>query len=306
MTNEIYDVIIIGSGPAGLTAALYTSRAKLKTLVVGGVSVTSQILMTSDIENYPGISSISGYNIINALKEQVNLFGVQFEAVDIESVEEKDDLWKLNCSKGEFLTCSVVMATGAASKKMNIPGEKEFAGKGVSYCATCDGAFFKDKEIVIVGGGNTAVEEGIFLTRFVKKVTLVQIENELTAERIIQERAFANVKMNFVYNSSVIEIFGENTVKGVKIKNNKTGEVSDFSCEGVFVFIGYLPNTGLVKDFVEIDSYNYIITDSLMNTSKSGIFACGDCRNGEFKQIVTACGDGAVAASSVQKYLNEK
>lgn len=300
-----YDVIIIGGGPAGLTAGLYAARARLKTLLLERLLPGGQILTSLFVENYPGFSEgISGEKIIDEMVKQATRFGLEIKtetAIGIEDLGKERKVVKTN--KGSHKALAIILAMGADANKLNVPGEDKLNGRGVSYCATCDGPLFKDKEIVIVGGGDTAVEDAIFLTTFCPKVNVVHRRNQLRATRIIQERAFQNKKINFIWNSVVTEILGEEKVEKVKLKNVKTGEERIFPTSGVFVGVGLSPNTGIVKGLVEMDEKNYIITDDNMVTSRSGIFAAGDCRKRSFLQMVNACGEGATAEYSAQKYI---
>lgn len=300
-----YDVIIIGGGPAGLTAGLYAARARLKTLLLERLLPGGQILTSLFVENYPGFSEgISGEKIIDEMVKQATRFGLEIKtetAIGIEDLGKERKVVKTN--KGSHKALAIILAMGADANKLNVPGEDKLNGRGVSYCATCDGPLFKDKEIVIIGGGDTAVEDAIFLTTFCPKVNVVHRRNQLRATRIIQERAFQNKKINFIWNSVVTEILGEEKVEKVKLKNVKTGEERIFPTSGVFVGVGLSPNTGIVKGLVEMDEKNYIITDDNMVTSRSGIFAAGDCRKRSFLQMVNACGEGATAEYSAQKYI---
>ncbi|MBU1062359.1 MAG: thioredoxin-disulfide reductase [Candidatus Omnitrophica bacterium] len=305
-----YDVIIIGGGPAGLTAALYNARARLKILIIEGFSVPAQAVITDCIENYPGFpNGISGFELIENFKKQVQRFGAEFSVGNVEEIYPCKDKnlngWKIEVEGKTYTSLALIIACGARPKKMNVPGEEKLQGRGVSYCATCDGALYRDKDIVVIGGGDTAVEEALFLTRFGKKVTLVHRRDRLRAAKVLQERAISNKKMEFVWDSITSEIIGEDKVKAVKIKNIKTEKESIISCDGVFIFVGYTPNTDFVKELLKMDKNGYIVTDTGMKTQSPGIFACGDCRQKLLRQVVTACGDGAVAAFSAQQYVEE-
>jgi thioredoxin reductase (NADPH) len=308
--STIYDVIIIGGGPAGLTAGLYAGRAGLNVLILENPIKPSQLLITDYIENYPGFpSGISGFELMNNFKKQIEKFELETKKENVVSVEkcksDEFDAWQVNTDKDKYKALSVIAATGADFRKLDVFGEKKFTGKGVSYCAICDGAFFKDKEIMVVGGGDTAVEEAVFLTRFAKKVTIVHRRNRLRAEKIIQDRALANEKIDFIWDSVITEISGDIKVSSVKVENVKTQEQTEVACEGVFIFVGYIPNVEYIKDLVDLDNNNYIITDNNTACSQSGIFACGDCRSKNLRQIVNACGEGAVSAYSARKYVEE-
>jgi len=306
----MYDIIIIGCGPAGLTAGLYASRARLKTLLVESFSIPSEAVLTDKIENYPGFpQGISGFELIENFKNQAKYFGSEFTAGNVEKIEAHASdgikIWKVTVENKTYNSLSIVIATGASPQKLNVPGEEQFKGKGVSYCATCDGALFKDKNIVVVGGGDTAIEESLFLTKFGKKVTIIHRRDRLRAVKILQERVFSNEKIEFIWNSQVLEISGNQKVDAVKLKDVKTQEENKLICDGVFIFIGFIPNTNIFKNIIELDGKGYVIADADMKTSEEGIFACGDCRQKLLRQVVTACGDGATAAFSAQQYVEK-
>lgn len=305
-----YDAIIIGGGPAGLTAALYTSRAGLKTFLIESYCIPSQAVTADCIENYPGFpEGISGFELIESFKKQAKRFGVEFSAGEVNEIREYKregkKVWGAAHEDKSYTATSLIIATGAVYRKLDVPGEERLRGKGVSYCATCDGALYKDKDIVVIGGGNSAVEEALFLTRFGKTVTLIHRRDRLRAVKVLQERAFANKKISFVWDSVVTEISGDNKVKAVKVENTKTGKKDNISCDGVFIFVGNVPNTEFIKGKVKLDEFGYIITDENMRTSADGIFACGDCRRKILRQVVTACGDGSIAGFSSQQYVEE-
>jgi thioredoxin reductase (NADPH) len=309
MPEGIYDIIIIGGGPAGLTAGLYAARGRMNALLLESFVIAGQVTMTEMIENYPGVEKITGLDLISAFKKQVEMFGLECRQATVKGIsrskEEGMPVWLVEDENGVRKTLSVIVASGARPRKLQVPGEEELFGKGVSYCATCDGAFFRDKNIVVVGGGDTAVEEALFLTRFGKKVTLIHRRDRLRAAKILQERAFSSKKMEFVWNSAVEGIIGGEKVEKIKVKNLKTGEKDDISCDGVFLYIGWHPNTDFLKGTVELDEKDRIIVDNEMKTSQEGIFAGGDCCKKHLHQIITACGDGAVAAFSAQRYVEE-
>ncbi|MDP2981002.1 MAG: thioredoxin-disulfide reductase [Candidatus Omnitrophota bacterium] len=299
-----YDVIIIGGGPAGLTAGIYASRARIKTLLIESFSVVCQVVMTDHIENYPGFpDGVNGFELIDKFKKQAEKFGTEFIAAEVKEIKEAKPGWQIITEDKTYTASSIIIASGASPKRLDIPGEDKFRGKGVSYCGTCDGALFKNKEVVVVGGGDTALEEALFLTRFVKKAAVIHRRNALRGTKILQERVFADKKIEFVWDSVVTEITGAGRVASVKIKNVKTNAVTDFSCDGVFIFVGYTPNTGFLKGVVPLDEAGYIISDDNCLTSKPGIFAAGDCRKKLLRQVVTACGEGATAAFACQHYL---
>jgi thioredoxin reductase (NADPH) len=298
------DVIIIGGGPAGLTAGIYTSRARFKTLLVESYSVACQAVTTDIIENYPGFpEGVNGFELIEKFKAQALNFGTEFVLGEVKGIKEAKPGWQIETEDKSYIAKALIVASGARPKGLNIPGEDKFRGKGVSYCATCDGALFKDKEVVVVGGGDTALEEAIFLTKFSKKVSVIHRRDALRGTKILQERAFANKKIDFVWDSVASEIKGAARVTGLRIKNVKTNAEKDLFCEGVFIFVGYTPNTAFLKDVVLMDENSYIIADDNCLTSKTGIFACGDCRKKLLRQVVTAAGDGATAAFACQRFL---
>ena len=309
--DHVYDVAIIGGGPAGLTAGLYAARASLRTLLFEGASSVSQITVTDLIENYPGISEgISGFELIERFKRQAGQFGLELTSKDVISVTRKDwgdtEAWKVETGDGPFETLAVVIATGAYWRKLGVPGEDVFIGKGVSYCATCDGPLFRNRDVVVIGGGDAAVQEAIFLTNFARKVTIVHRRDRLRAAKSLQKRAFANSKIEFAWNSVVEEIAGEDFVEKVKIRDVKSTDVTaEINAAGVFIFTGLIPKTDMIRGIVDLDSGGYIIVDENMRTSAKGIFAGGDCIRKSLRQVITACGDGATAAFSAQLYVEE-
>jgi len=302
-----YDVIIIGGGPAGLTAGLYTSRARLRTLLLERHLLGGQILTSPLVENYPGFSQgVSGDRIVDEMVKQATRFDVEIKTETATSIKDSDKGGKVvRTNKGSHKALAIILAMGAEPNRLNVPGEDRLNGKGVSYCATCDGPLFKDKEVIVVGGGDTAVEDAIFLTTFCSKVNVVHRRDQLRATKIIQERAFQNKKINFIWNTVVTEISGEQKVENVKLKNVKTGEEKTLLTNGVFMGIGLSPNTNIVKGLLEMDEKGCIITNDDMVTSREGIFAVGDCRKRSFHQMVNACGEGATAAYSAQKYIED-
>ena len=309
MNNELYDTIIIGGGPAGLTAGMYAARGRMKALLTESFSIMGQATMTEMIENYPGIEKASGFDLIDSFKKQAVRFGLTCQhgtASGIAGINSSGfNAWRVKTDNGSFDALSVIVASGAHPQKIGVPGESELTGKGVSYCATCDGPLFRNKEVVVIGGGNTAVEEALFLAKFAAKVTVVHRRDRLRASKIVQERALAERKINFVWDSVPEVIKGAEKVEGISIKNIKTGEKSDVRCDGVFVFIGWKPNTDFLKDAVDLDEHGSIKVDAAMRSSAPGVFACGDCTSKVFHQVVTACGDGATAAFSAEHYVDE-
>ncbi len=306
--EDVYDVIIIGGGPAGLTAGMYTARARLSTVLIEKLGIGGQASITDRIENYPGfVEGISGPELVHTMEEQARSFGMRIVFGEVTRVEcsEESSIKKVfvNDEPEPYQCLSLIIAAGHEQRKLGVPGEKEYTGKGVSYCATCDGAFFKDLAIAVVGGGDVALEEALFLTRFAKKIYVIHRRDRLRGTKILQERAFNNNKIEFVFDSVVDEIFGQMMVDGVKVRNLKTGERKDLEVNGVFVFVGWIPGLSFLGNTVKRSEDGYIIADKEMETSREGVFACGDCRKKNLRQIVTACGDGATAAFSAQHYV---
>lgn len=307
--DNIYDVVIIGSGPAGLAAGIYAARARMKTLILEREKAGGQIVTTEEVANYPGsIRDASGPSLIARMVEQVEEFGAERKLDEIVEVDFNEKVKVLKGKKGEYKTKSVIIATGAKPRPMGCPGEKELTGKGVSYCATCDGAFFEDMDVYVIGGGDAAVEEAMFLTKFARKVTIVHRRDELRAAKSIQEKAFNNEKMDFIWDSVVKEVKGDGIVESMVLLNKKTGEETEIIANeedgtfGIFVFIGYSPKTELFNDIIEMER-GYIVTDDNMKTNIEGIFAAGDCRVKSLRQVITACADGAIAATQAEKYI---
>ncbi|MDJ0624907.1 MAG: thioredoxin-disulfide reductase [Candidatus Caenarcaniphilales bacterium] len=303
--TTIYDLIIIGGGPAGLSAALYGARGNISTLVLDKGLPGGELNNTEEVENYPGIDEKTGPEIAEMMVEHAKRFGSQFQ--NLTTIYEADLTAQpkvLKTDQGEFLGKSIVLATGSEHRKLGVPGEKEYAGKGVSYCAVCDGAFFKNKHVVVVGGGSAAVEEGNFLTRYANKVTLIHRRNTLRAEKIIQERAMNNPKIEFIWNTVVEEIGGDPLgVTKVKLKNVKNDEMSELSCDGVFIYVGLEPNVELFKNQISLDEGNRIITNDKLETNISGVYAAGDVRVTPLRQAVTAAADGSLAATQAITFL---
>ena len=301
------DLLIIGAGPAGLTAGMYASRARLDTALVEKGIAGGQVITTEWIENYPGFEEgISGPDLALKMKLHAVKFGLEITNAEVINFTINGKIKKVTLDNGETLEAkSVLIATGATSKQLGIPGENEFRGRGVSYCATCDGAFFRDKVLAVVGGGNTSVEESIFLTRFASKLYIIHRRDKLRADKIFQERAFANPKIEIKWNSIPLKIKGDQVVNSITLKNVKTDEDTDLPVDGVFIYIGWNPNTELFKDHVQLDDMGYIIVNDRMETSLPGVFAAGDVNSRFLNQIATAVGDGAVAAVAAEKYIEE-
>ncbi|TCD46024.1 thioredoxin-disulfide reductase [Streptococcus sp. X16XC17] len=302
----MYDTIIIGAGPAGMTAALYAARSNLKVALVERGIYGGQMQNTADIENYPGYALISGPDLSDKMFEPLEKFGVEHVFGYVVRVENDGLVKKVVTEDATLEAKTVILAMGAKHRQLGVPGEAEFNSRGVSYCAVCDGAFFRDQDILVVGGGDSAVEEAVFLTQFVKSVTIVHRRDELRAQKIIQERAFANEKISFIWDSVVEEIKGdERKVQSVEIKNVKTGEVQEHAFGGVFIYVGLDPMTEAVQDLGITDEAGWILTNDVMETNQSGIFAIGDIRQKHLRQVTTAVGDGAIAGQQVYNYLTE-
>lgn len=301
----MYDTIIIGAGPAGMTAALYAARSNLKVALIEGGLPGGQMNNTSDIENYPGYANISGPELAEKMFEPLENLGVEHLYGFVETVEDHGNVKKVITDDEEFETRTVIVATGSKHRLLGVPGEEELNSRGVSYCAVCDGAFFRDQDLLVVGGGDSAVEEAIFLTQFAKSVTIVHRRDELRAQKVLQDRAFANEKINFIWDSVVREIKGENRVESVVIENVKSGQVTEQAFGGVFIYVGLDPVSDFTKDLHIQDQAGWIVTDDHMKTSVAGIFAVGDVRQKDLRQVTTAVGDGAVAGQEAYKYITE-
>lgn len=301
--QKIYDVIIAGAGPAGMTAAVYTARANMSTLMIERGIPGGQMANTEEIENYPGYDSILGPDLSNKMFEHAKKFGAEYAYGDIAEIVDEYPYKRIKAGSKEYLAKAVIVATGAEHRELGVPGEKEFAGRGVSYCAVCDGAFFRGKELVVVGGGDSAVEEALFLTRFASKVTIVHRRGEFRAQKIIQKRAFENPKIEVIWHTVVKEIKGEGKVTGVVLEDVNTGEQTDFPCDGAFIYVGMDPLSKAVQGLGITNEAGYLVTDDQMKTSIPGIFAAGDVREKLLRQVVTATGDGGIAAQSAQHYV---
>jgi len=302
-----YEVIIIGGGPAGLTAGIYTSRARLHTLLVESALSGGQMTTTEMVENYPGFpQGVTGDELSRLMEEQAKKFGMGIVTQEIIKVSIEEDMKVIQTHESTYRCEALIICTGTEYRKLGVPGEKEFAGKGVSYCATCDGAFFQDNKIVVVGGGDSALTEALFLTKFVKELTIIHRRDALRGTKIYQERVLTNPKIKFLWNSIVQEIKGDMIVHSILVKNVKTGEIKEFETDGAFLFVGLAPRTQFLKGIVQMDGGGYILTNEDCETSEKGIFAAGDCRKKLLRQITTAVGEGATAAFAAQKYLEEK
>ncbi|MFP3390693.1 thioredoxin-disulfide reductase [Brevibacillus sp. SIMBA_040] len=301
--QKIYDVIIAGAGPAGMTAAVYTSRANMSTLMLERGIPGGQMANTEEIENYPGFGSILGPDLSTKMFEHAQQFGAEYAYGEIKEIRDEEPYKRVITGDKEYLTKSVIVATGAEHRLLGAPGEKELSGRGVSYCAVCDGAFFRNKELVVVGGGDSAVEEAVFLTRFASKVTIVHRRDQFRAQKILQKRAFENEKIEVIWDSAVKEIRGEGKVQSVLLENTKTGEQSDLSTDGVFIYVGMDPLTESVRPLGITNDAGYVLTDEKMYTKVKGVFAAGDVREKLLRQVVTATGDGSIAAQSAQHFV---
>ncbi len=302
---EIYDLIIIGSGPAGLTAAIYATRAELKTLVLEKAPMSGgQILNTYEVDNYPGLPGINGFDMGMKFREHAEALGASFSEKEVLRIEDNGQTKKVFTNDGEYLAKTLILATGAKYSLLNIPGEIEFSGMGVSYCATCDGAFFRNKTTVVVGGGDVAIEDAIFLSRICTKVYLVHRRNELRGAKSLQKKLFSTPNIEVVWDTVATEIKGSDKVESVTLKNVKTQELTSIDIDGIFIAVGIIPNTDTFKDIIKTNESGYILADESCETNIKGIFAAGDLRTKALRQIITAAGDGANAVTSVESYLN--
>ncbi len=306
MGNYDFDIIILGGGPAGLSAGIYAARSSASTAILDISMLGGQPSNYLELENYPGFPIIGGYDLMEKFEEHADKFGVQkFPMQEIKAIDLKSNPKVIETLDGVFTAKTVIIACGAQAKKLGVKGEQEFIGRGVSYCAVCDGAFYKEKTVTVVGGGNAAVEEAMYLTKFADKVYIVHRRDALRADKIVQERAFKNPKLEFIWDSRVVEIQGDNVVTTAVIENVKTGEITNLKTDGVFPYIGFTPNVEGIAGQVEQDANGFIITDSTMQTSIEGVFAAGDVRNTPLRQVITAASDGAVSAVFASKYLEE-
>ena len=304
MNNYDFDVVILGGGPAGFSAALYSSRGAASTAIIDVSMLGGQPSNYLELENYPGMKKIGGFDLMEKFEEHADMFGVQkFPMQEIESIDLVSSPKIISTKDGIFRAKSVIIATGAKPMKLGVKGELEYIGRGVSYCAVCDGSFYQDKVVSVVGGGNSAVEEAMYLTKFASKVYIIHRRNELRADKIVQDRAFKNEKIEFVWDSVVQEICGEDVVNHVVLRNVKTDEISNLETDGVFPYIGMLPNVENINGQLKQDSRGFILTDETMKTSIEGVYAVGDVRNTPLRQVITAASDGAVGAVYATKYV---
>lgn len=304
MERKIFDIIILGGGPAGFSSAIYAARGAVSTAIVDINMLGGQPSNYLELENYPGFQLVGGYDLMEKFEEHADKFGVKkFPMQEITKIDLAKK--KIYTKEYEFSAKSIIIATGAQPMKLGVKGEKEFVGRGVSYCAVCDGAFYKDKIVAVVGGGNSAIEEAMYLTKFAKKVYVIHRRDKLRADKILQEKAFKNQKIEFIWNSIVLEIQGENTVKSIVLKNLQTDKMSELKIDGIFPYIGISPNTELFSGQLNQDKYGFIITDTTMATSVDGVYAIGDVRNTPLRQVVTAASDGAIGATYALRYIEQ-
>lgn len=304
----MYDLIILGAGPAGLTAGIYASRANLKVLIIEKGIEGGQIANTTEVENYPGIEKVSGMELGMTMRTQAEKFGCEFAMDEVVSTSLKGEVKKVVGRFGEYESKTIIIASGASPRPMGAKGEEEYSGRGISYCATCDAAFYQDLEVYVVGGGDSAVEEALFITRFASKVHIIHRRDQLRATKAIQEKAFANEKIDFIWDSTVEEVKGDKIVNEIVLRNLKTDEVTNIKPEkpfGLFVFIGYVPQTEIFKDELELEN-GYIVAGEDMKTNIEGVFVAGDVRVKKVRQVVTATADGAIAALNADRYIDEK
>jgi thioredoxin reductase (NADPH) len=302
----MHDIVIIGGGPAGLTAGLYTARARLNVVLLERLAPGGQVLNTDWVENYPGFpDGISGFELVERMKTQVENFDLSIQLEEVMGLELSPEKKIVITNKGRLEARALIIATGATPKKLGIEGEELLMGKGVSYCATCDGPFYKDQDVAVIGGGDTALEEAIFLTRFASTIHLAHRRDELRAVKLLQDRAMAQEKIKFIWDTIPLKILGENGVEGIELKNVKTGAISRKEVQGVFIFIGTQPNADLINGMMKQDENGFIVSDEKMETSVPGVFAAGDIRSKPWRQISTAVGEGATASFYAERYLEE-
>jgi thioredoxin reductase (NADPH) len=303
--EKVYDLIIIGSGPAGFSAALYGSRAHLDTLVITGNEIGGQVATTWDVDNYPAFpEGITGPELVERMQKHAERFGARIEMDYVTAIDLSQRPFTLTGYSGQYRARAVIVATGASPRKLSVPGEQQFTGRGVSYCATCDGWFFQDKEVVVVGGGDSALEEGLFLTKYANKVTIIHRRDELRAGPAMQKRARENPKIDYIWDTVVEEVIGDTAVKSIKLRNVKTDEISEKVVDGVFVFIGHIPNTELFSGQLDMDERGYLHVDQHMRTSIEGVWAGGEVGDPHFRQVITSAGMGAAAAIEAQRWLD--
>lgn len=302
--DKEYDIVIIGGGPAGLAAGLYAARARRRTVLLEKGVTGGQISLSECVENYPGIPAISGFDLGQAMLKQAEGCGLEAEYVEVLSLDRERPLWRVKSNSGDYLAKAVIIASGGDYNRLGVPGEERLTGRGVSYCATCDAPFFRDQEVAVVGGGDAAMDEGLSAARHVAKIYLIHRRDKLRASRILQERAFASPKFEFIWSTVVTEVLGEEQVTGVRLRNLVTGEERVLPVAAVFVFIGHHPNTGYLRGLVSMDEGGHILVNEWMETEVPGLFAAGDARQNSARQVVTAAGDGATAAIAAERYID--
>lgn len=305
--KELYDLIIIGAGPAGLTAAIYAQRSQLKTLVLEKLSPGGQLLLSAKIENYPGFSeAIPAQELVEQMQKQAENLGMNLKLEEVKNISQRDGKKIVRTfAEKQYEALTMIIATGTKPSRLGVEGEERLTGQGVSYCAICDAPFFKNKIVAVVGGGSTALEEGLYLAKFASKVYLIHRRGMFRGEKILAKRVTENPKIKIIWNSIVEEICGEEEVEKIKINNLRTEKISDLICSGIFIFVGLKPNTEFIKDFVELDNQGFVETDERLEANIKGIFACGDVRNNLLKQIIVACGEGALATHMAETYINQ-
>ena len=304
MARQEYEIVIVGGGPAGLAAGLYAARARRKTVLLETGVLGGQISLTELVENYPGVPSINGFDLAQAMLKQAESYGMETQLVETAVLEQDGKKWLVRTAEDEYLARAVIVTAGADYNKLGIPGEERLTGRGVSYCATCDAAFFKGQHVAVVGGGDAAMDEGLFTTRHVDKISVIHRRDRLRASAILQERAFANPKMGFVWNTVVTEILGEEAVTGVRLRNRETGEDSSLDVAAVFIFIGQHPNTDFLRGLVPTDEGGHAVVNDWMETERPGLYVAGDARRNSARQVVSSAGDGATAAIAAEHYLS--
>jgi len=304
----VYDVIIIGGGPAGLSAAIYSSRARMSTLIIEKAGCGGLIAITDNLENYPGFDKgINGFELTSKMEQQARKSGAEIVYGEVVAIETDETLKKVILTDKTYITKTIIIASGSSFKKLGVQGEEDFIGRGISFCATCDGPFFKNKEVAVIGGGNSALQEALFLTKFASKITLIHRRNEFRAAKILQERVAAEPKIKIILDTVVEEITGTQTIEKIKVRNVNSSAAEEIPADGVFIFIGWTPNTKfLMNNKIALDEKGYILTDEQMKTAIDGIYACGDVRKKSLRQVVTAVSDGATASVSAHQYIESQ
>jgi len=305
MALREYDIVIVGGGPAGLATGLYAARGCHHTVLLEKGVTGGQISLTELVENYPGVPSVNGFDLAQTMHKQAESYGLETEYLEVTGLEREDKKWRVRTQTDDFIAKAVIITSGADYNKLGVPGEERLTGRGVSYCATCDAAFFKNQEVAVGGGGDSALDEGLFAARFASRVTVIHRRDQLRASRILQERAFANPKMHFIWNTVVTEVLGEEQVTGVRLHNRVSGEESTLPVAAVFVFIGQHPNTDFLKGLVTTDNGGHILVNDWMATELPGLFAAGDVRQNSARQVATSVGDGVTAAIAADHYISE-